>query len=281
MHDALLLRLNGEPLREYLVTDRPLVVGRGPECDVVVHDPTIPESLCRIVRLRGAPAVDFLDGTPAVPLPLGEPLGIGRHHALVRVRTERVAAPPRGRTEPLSYAIGTETPLALLVGNAADARRIPLEDRTLCLGSGPDADVVLADRFVSQLHCRLEPVRGGVMLRDLGSRNGTWVQGQRVSAVELGAGASFRLGRTDLRLVPRGRYRDARESLVASSPAMLGLLAEVEQLAPLKLPVVIYGESGAGKEGIARALHSRSGRAGPFVALNAGGLPAGTIESEL
>ncbi|MCB9617294.1 MAG: sigma 54-dependent Fis family transcriptional regulator [Sandaracinus sp.] len=167
------------------------------------------------------------------------------------------------------------------MGNAADARRIPLEDRTLCLGSGPDADVVLADRFVSQLHCRLEPVRGGVMLRDLGSRNGTWVQGQRVSAVELGAGASFRLGRTDLRLVPRGRYRDARESLVASSPAMLGLLAEVEQLAPLKLPVVIYGESGAGKEGIARALHSRSGRTGPFVALNAGGLPAGTIESEL
>jgi transcriptional regulator with GAF, ATPase, and Fis domain len=103
-----------------------------------------------------------------------------------------------------------------------------------------------------------------------------------VSAVELGPGGAFRIGRTDLRLVPRGLIGDARETLVAASPAMLKVLAEVEQVARLSLPVVIYGESGAGKEGIARAIHARSARRErPFVALNAGGLPAGTVESEL
>lgn len=281
MQDALILRLHGEPLREYLVTDQPLLVGRGADCDVVVHDPSVPDALCRIVRWRGAPAVDFLDHTKPVPLPLGEPLGLGRHHSLVRVRSELPPLPAKGKTEPLTHT-SLEIPLALLIGNGLEARRVPLDGRTLSLGSGADVDVVIADRFVSHRHCRLEPVRGGVVLRDVGSRNGTWVQGQRVSAVELGPGGAFRIGRTDLRLVPRGQIGDARETLVAASPSMLKVLAEVEQVARLSLPVVIYGESGAGKEGIARAIHARSARRErPFVALNAGGLPAGTVESEL
>ncbi len=282
MQDALILRQHGEPLREYLVTDRPLLVGRGAECDVVVHDPSVPESLCRVMRHRGAPSVDFLDGSAPLALPLGEPLGIGRHHSILRVRSETPSPPPAGRTEPMTRGYLGEVSLSVLIGTGPDARRVPLDGRTVSLGSSPDSDVVLSDRFVSHRHCRLEPVPGGVVLRDIGSRNGTYVRGQRVSAIELTAGACFRIGRTDLRLVPRGRYRDARESLVAASPRMLQVLAEVEQVARLRLPVIVYGESGSGKEGVARAIHARSPRRDrPFVALNAGGLPAGTVESEL
>ncbi|MBX3248196.1 MAG: sigma 54-dependent Fis family transcriptional regulator [Myxococcales bacterium] len=282
MYDALILRFRGEPLREFVVETAPLEVGKSPTSDIVVHDASVPDRLCRIVRHEGEPAVDFLDGHPPMPLPLGELLTLGRHHTLVRVRTEAPPLRTSGRTEPMTMQ-PVEVALSLLIGAGPDLRCIALDGRSLVLGSARDVDVTITDRHVSQRHCRLEPTRGGVVLRDLGSRNGCWVDGQRVALIELAPGATFRIGRTDVRIVPRGDAGDARVGgMVAASPAMLAVLSEVERMARCSLPIVIYGESGVGKEGIARSLHAR-GRAadGPFVALNAGGLPEGTIESEL
>ena len=75
---------------------------------------------------------------------------------------------------------------------------------------------------------------------------------------------------------PRGdRY-------VAVSASMTSLMNRVERVAPLPWPVLITGESGVGKEGIAKALHSRSPRAPrTFVAVDAGAIPQDLIESEL
>ncbi len=105
----------------------------------------------------------------------------------------------------------------------------------------------------------------------------------RVGSARLRVGARIRVGRTDLSLVARGERGDARQhGLVAASPQMLKVLGEVEGYARLSWPVAIHGESGAGKEGIARALHGRGPRdGGPFVAINAGGLPRELVESEL
>jgi DNA-binding NtrC family response regulator len=74
----------------------------------------------------------------------------------------------------------------------------------------------------------------------------------------------------------------ARTKLVVESAPMLAVMAEADRLARLPWPVLIRGETGVGKEHVARALHERGPRhSGPFVALNGGGLPRELIESEL
>lgn len=70
-------------------------------------------------------------------------------------------------------------------------------------------------------------------------------------------------------------------TLVGQSPAMQALRRMVAALAPAQVDVLIRGETGSGKEVVARALHAQSGRRGPFVALNCGALPESLIESEI
>ncbi|HEY2029123.1 MAG TPA: sigma 54-interacting transcriptional regulator, partial [Myxococcales bacterium] len=79
-----------------------------------------------------------------------------------------------------------------------------------------------------------------------------------------------------------GARRGAPQEFVASSPAMLGIWDMVDRVAETDVPVLIRGESGVGKEGIARTLHERSPRRGkPFVKINCAALPAELLESEL
>ncbi len=70
--------------------------------------------------------------------------------------------------------------------------------------------------------------------------------------------------------------------MVGASPAMEALRGLLDRVAPAESPVLVQGETGAGKEMVARALHARSPRArGPFVAVNCGALQEGLLESEL
>lgn len=72
------------------------------------------------------------------------------------------------------------------------------------------------------------------------------------------------------------------EEIVGDSPALLGILRKVEQVAPTNATVLIYGETGTGKELIARAIHNRSPRKDrPLVKVNCGAISAGLVESEL
>src|SRR6266851_2022869 len=76
--------------------------------------------------------------------------------------------------------------------------------------------------------------------------------------------------------------RGAPADFIASSPAMLSIWDMVDRVAETDVPVLIRGESGVGKEGIARTLHERSPRRGkPFVKINCAALPSELLESEL
>lgn len=185
-------------------------------------------------------------------------------------------------TERLLLAERDVDRLELVVGRGGDARRRSLVvGRPLTVGSHASCDVVLADRAVSARHCTLlRDESDTVWLEDLGSSNGTFVDGVRVARAALAVRARLRVGRTDLFLV--GLERRRREELVAASPVMLALVDEVVRFASLTEPTLVRGPSGAGKEGIARLLHTRSARAaGPWVAVNAGALPRDLLESEL
>src|SRR5690606_32082816 len=92
---------------------------------------------------------------------------------------------------------------------------------------------------------------------------------------------SVKVGRTELRL-ERVAPAPGGQGLIYRSAPMTELVADASRLAPFDFPVLISGESGAGKEGAARLLHERSRRAaGPFVAVNAGSLSPQLVESEL
>ncbi|KPK15227.1 MAG: hypothetical protein AMJ62_09965 [Myxococcales bacterium SG8_38] len=157
-----------------------------------------------------------------------------------------------------------------------------MNDEPISLGGAADNAIVLSDRAVSRHHCRIEPSDRGVCIRDLGSTNGTWVDGVRIRRHPLLPGAVLRLGRTELRVVSRDVPARPEGLTVVASVAMLAVMADVDRFARLPWPVLIRGETGVGKEHVARALHERGCRSqGPFVALNAGGLTRELVESEL
>jgi len=288
--DALTLCYRDEPLRDFVLGSSPLEVGRGPGCDIVVHDATVAERELLVERRGAEVRVWDLTGGEgrrrSRPLPVGDAVRLGSNHSIVRVAdvpTRPRRAPGLAETQPVTQPGAATGPLVMLIGHGSDARRVAFGEWPVRVGSAQDNDVVLTDRTVSARHCRIAPMGGDLLVRDLGSRNGTWVDGVRVLQARVGAGAHVRLGRTDLRVVARGSHGDARSTgLVAASNAMLEVLGDVERLARLSWPVLVTGESGSGKEGVARALHTRGPRAdGPFVAINAGGLPRDLVEAEL
>jgi transcriptional regulator with PAS, ATPase and Fis domain len=194
-----------------------------------------------------------------------------------------------------THAAGTETTLrvhaaVLDVAAGPDAGRNARVDRpTFVVGSGPGADLRLADPAVSREHVRIALEPAGVRVRDEGSKNGTWIGALRITDVLLTADTAIDVGKTKLLVRVETAPIDLPLSAAASfggaigvSPSMRHLFALLERAAASDVTVLLEGESGVGKEVLARAVHDRSARAGgPLVAVDCGAIPAGLVESEL
>ena len=177
----------------------------------------------------------------------------------------------------------------------------------LRIGRGQDVDLRLADPSISRHHAMVRDEGGGrYLLADLGSSNGTWRNGERIHLpTPLGNGDRVRIGTAEIRfLAPLavsddhtgasiedtlGLTRtldrnepDPRPTLVASSPRMLEALELAQRASDSPIPVTIQGETGTGKELLARAIHGDGPRrAQPFIAINCASLPENLLESEL
>lgn len=159
------------------------------------------------------------------------------------------------------------------------------------VGSAPGTDLTISDRAVSRRHVELRLVPEGVSVRDLGSRNGTFYLGQRIESMVLAAGGRIVLGANatlvidaDEQTLAQGvSYQgDEYRGAVGASPAMRRLFGVLQRLEGSLVTVLLEGESGVGKEVIARALHDGSRvAAAPFVAVNCGAIPRDLIASEL
>jgi transcriptional regulator with GAF, ATPase, and Fis domain len=170
----------------------------------------------------------------------------------------------------------------------AGAHTQVIEARTT-VGSAPGVDLRVADREVSRLHAELEPTERGTWVRDLGSRNGTYLQDLQITGALALDGARLRLGQTDLLLryptapAPVELWSDTRfGGLLGGSPPMRELFAQMARVAKSDAPVLLLGETGTGKELAARAIHDASARAaGPFVIVDCAALASTLIEAEL
>lgn len=157
------------------------------------------------------------------------------------------------------------------------------------IGAHARNDVELPDPTVSRFHAEIKISPRGAFIRDLESRNGTFVDGVRVEAAWLGHGSSIRIGKTLLRFEALGGANrvalsrsDMFGTLFGTSAAMRALFAVLERIAPSDATVLVEGETGTGKEEVASSIHSHSGRAdGPFITLDCGAIPPNLLESEL
>jgi transcriptional regulator with GAF, ATPase, and Fis domain len=150
-------------------------------------------------------------------------------------------------------------------------------------------DLVLADKAVSGTHWEIMGRDDGYRLRDLDSTNGTFCGELRVKEIFLRPGTVFRVGHTQLRFQPMQDIveialseSDRFDRVVGGSVRMREIFATLEKVAPSDLTAMVTGETGTGKELIARAVHDTSHRKNkPFVVLDCGAIPKDLIESTL
>ena len=150
----------------------------------------------------------------------------------------------------------------------------------------------IPDPRISSIHARLEKVLGSWMVEDRKSKNGTLIDGESISRSAVGDGAILELGHTFFLFHEeptadgpdelRGEeLKPLSSGLATFSPALAAQFERVGLVARSESSVVLQGETGTGKEVVARAIHQVSARPGPFVAVNCGAIPETLVESEL
>jgi DNA-binding NtrC family response regulator len=178
--------------------------------------------------------------------------------------------------------------LAVLSGPDAGLEWSSSGDR---LGAGTHAsnDLVLHDRTVSRFHCAITIEAGRALVRDLGSRNGTVVDGVQVLHAALHDGAVLTLGHSRLRFdlgsdhvkIPLSD-RPQFGLMVGNSASMRAVFFKLERAASSDASILLEGETGTGKEVAAESVHLESARRdGAFVVVDCGAIPPDLLESEL
>jgi DNA-binding NtrC family response regulator len=205
--------------------------------------------------------------------------------------TDVLAAPSPLEDPTLELAAAADGgPWGVEIGSPNDSQVVALEaGQSVVLGTSTTADVKLEDRTVSAVHARLVATPFGVTIEDLGSRNGVFVAGARVSDARLsGKASSFVVGRTvvTVRALSESftdvlRVADPVPGVVGDSLPMRRLSAQIRRCAPLRAPVLLLGESGSGKDVVARAIHVLSRRSGQYLPINVGTIPGALADAEL
>jgi transcriptional regulator with GAF, ATPase, and Fis domain len=157
------------------------------------------------------------------------------------------------------------------------------------IGKAPENDLVLADETVSRVHFEIVRDAKGYLVRDLRSTNGTFLDSAEVKEAYLRAGSVIAIGATELKFTPFEERIEILPSekeqlgeMVGKSPAMREIFGLIERIAPTDATVLIEGETGTGKDMIARTLHLLSPRAEkPFIVVDCGAVAGTLIESEL
>ena len=287
---------HGEELLRVALGDL-TTIGRSADCDVSLPDPGLSHVQASIERRtsgyvlvdrsgRGT-RVGGADVTEAV-LNDGTHLAFGSWRALFREpgSGDPEATAVRGLTGIRPVEPPAAAQARLRVRDRGRERHVPLPEEGLTVGSVAGNGLVLDDPFVSSRHLRIDKPGARWEITDVGSTNGTLLGGVRVYRAELPPGLPISVGDSELVLeigTPKeGRLPGSYEGMFSLDPGMRQVFDLIDRLAPAATAVTILGETGTGKELVARALHARSPHAsGPFIPVNCAAIPETLMESEL
>ena len=177
----------------------------------------------------------------------------------------------------------------VVIDGPSKGARVRVDGATAKVGSGEGCTLRLADRAVSRMHLELTVGVSTVAVRDLGSTNGTFLGDVRVRDADVTPGTAIRVGgsafRIDSATEPAFVALSSRTSfgeLVGGSLAMRQVYTVLERVAASDTTLLVQGETGTGKDVVARSVHALSPRArGPFVPVDCGAIPEQLFESEL
>ena len=177
----------------------------------------------------------------------------------------------------------------LITGGPDRGTQLVLDKPIVRIGTNEKNELVLADNTISRFHCEIRQIGDEYLLVDHGSTNGTWVGALRVREAFLYPDAEITLGNTVVRFAPVVEelhvvpsQHDHYAGLIGGDPRMREIYGLIDRIAPSELSVVIEGETGTGKELVARAIHDGSHRRnGPLVIFDCSAFPENLLESEL
>jgi DNA-binding NtrC family response regulator len=204
---------------------------------------------------------------------------------------------PTGDDEPQGVQVPSSAGLVLLYapGFRTLPPAIPFDRPMLEIGRDPSCAIVVDDHAVSRTHARIAVEGRGWTITDLTSRNGTYVDGERVSHASLESFHEIRVGNATFKFVDREAERyvpyridgAVQGRLPEQAPPLVGgwsvrrLDSEMARIGRTNLSCIVLGETGTGKEVVAQELHRLSGRVGAFHAIHCGAIPQNLLESEL
>jgi transcriptional regulator with GAF, ATPase, and Fis domain len=168
-------------------------------------------------------------------------------------------------------------------------KEVTLERERVSVGRSIINDVVLSDKAVSGSHFEIVAGESGHVLRDLDSTNGTYCGDLRIREIYLKPGVQVRAGQSVMAFQPLEgvvqvelSQNERFSEIIGRSVKMREIFATLEKVAPSELTVMVEGETGTGKELVARAVHQFSKRAHqPFVVQDCSAIPKELIESTL
>jgi transcriptional regulator with GAF, ATPase, and Fis domain len=157
------------------------------------------------------------------------------------------------------------------------------------VGKAPDNDLVVSDETVSRTHFEIVRDAKGYLVRDMKSTNGTFLDGAEIKEAYIRAGSVIGAGASELKFTPFEERIEILPSekeklgeMVGRSAAMREIFGLIERIAPTDATVLIEGETGTGKDMVARTIHELSRRKdAPFIVVDCGAVAGTLIESEL
>jgi transcriptional regulator of acetoin/glycerol metabolism len=174
------------------------------------------------------------------------------------------------------------------VAKTPEGGQFTIDVDPLVIGRDPGANIVLADPEVSAFHCELRAVGEGILVKDLGSTNGTFLGAVRVREAIVATPSELTAGQSRVLIEPQAKrrvevgYSDRFGPLVGNSPKMRRVFGILEKVSNTPLSVLLLGETGTGKELVAKAIHDASDqKGGAFVVVDCGSIPPTLAESIL
>ena len=177
----------------------------------------------------------------------------------------------------------------IVMEGPSKGKKLDLGKNKISLGKKDDNDLVVDDRTVSRRHLEIDHTSDSFLLKDLGSTNGTYINGIKVKEAYLSPGDVIKVGNTriefvafDERIKVEPADRESFGQMVGKSRKIRQIFGILEKISPTEATVIIEGETGTGKELVARAIHDNSPRKSrPFIVFDCSAVAENLIESEL